>query len=120
MRFETGRSSDPVLATHRVVSAKARGAAPTCRAMVSPTEVSSTAVVSSERKTVHATASAEKLSHSNHIRCRPSRAIAWPATSKTPARSLSSATAEIARRKAATGRARPSASVTTSSTLSAR
>ena len=52
VRFETGSSSEPVLAIHSVVTAKTRASRSTCRATASPTGVSSTAVVSSESTTV--------------------------------------------------------------------
>ena len=68
VRFDTGSSSDPQLASQIVVKANGSGDAPTRRATSTTTGVSSTAVVSSDRKTVQRRASTTTSPQSTQTR----------------------------------------------------
>ncbi len=70
MRLETGRSSEAVLASQRVVMAKASGGTPTWVATVTATGVSRTAVVSRLSRIVLTQASTTTSSHSTTTRPR--------------------------------------------------
>ena len=96
VRFETGSSSDAVLAIHTVVSANGSGDKPTCLARITTTGVNSTAVVSSERKIVPTIARASTRSQSNHALPRPQRAVRSAITLNRPASAASSVTTVIA------------------------
>ena len=69
---------------------------PTCRAMTMTTGVRRTAVVSSERKTVLATARATTMSHSNHVRPRAHRVECSAIQLNSPASEASSVTIVMA------------------------
>lgn len=66
-----GSSRLAVLASHTVVSAKGRAGSPACRVTLTTTGVSSTAVVSKERKTVLSVANAASNSHKRMLYPRP-------------------------------------------------
>jgi hypothetical protein len=70
------------------------------------TGVSSTAVVSRERKAVAATPSATTSNQSTHVRPRPRRAKTDAATSNTPAIDANSATIVMATTNSRTGHTR--------------
>jgi len=111
VRLETGSSSEAVLASQIVVSAKGSGETPLCRASRMTTGVSSTAVVSRERNTVLATASTTTSSQSSHVRPPPSRAARAAITRNSPASAASSVTTVMPTTKSSTGQTRsPSAS----------
>ena len=103
VRFETGSSSEAVLASHTVASANGQGAIPSRLASASTTGVSSTAVVSSDSRTVVVVPRTTTSSHSRSTEPRPPREASAAADSNTPAASASSATTVIPSRNTRIG-----------------
>ncbi len=74
-----------MFASHTVVSANGSGGSPQCRASTTTTGVSSTAVVSSDKKIVQRQASTTVASQSAHVRPRPRPAARSAIQVKSPA-----------------------------------
>ena len=107
VRLETGRNRDAVLASQTVLKANGRGGIFAWTASSTTTGVTSTAVVSSERKAVATEDRPRTKSHSRKTLPRPSAEMRSVTTRNSPASSTSSVTTVIATTKARTGTVRP-------------
>ncbi len=92
MRFDTGSTSEAVFASTTVTKANGSGSILRATAIATTTGVSSTAVVSRERKAVATVASSTTRAQSSAVRPRAIRARRAATTSNRPAFDANSAT----------------------------